>query len=65
MKDIDTRIAELEAVSRQREFTDEEIDEFAGLIKVWRHRQMCRERERKKSRLRKMGIIQSFLEARA
>ncbi len=54
---LDGRIAELEAISRERDFTDAEIDEFMRLIRSFE----ARERERKKNRARKLQRINRFL----
>lgn len=56
--DLDDRISEMENISRNREFTDVEIDEFLSLIK----QHDARERQLKKSRARKMKPILLFME---
>ncbi len=56
--DLDARISELESISKQREFTDAEIDEFLSLIK----QHDARERQRKKQRARKLKPIMLFME---
>lgn len=55
---VNERIGDLEAISRQREFTDAEIDEFIDLIRQWR----ALDRQHKRKRAFDMPRINKFLE---
>ncbi len=54
---INAKIAEMEGISRQREFTDVEIDEFVDLANRWR----ALDRQHKRHRAAMMKKINGFL----